>query len=286
MLALAPLLPSLYGAAAIVLLLAGSEGLRATSVPRGLQDAPTPIIEAMAPDSGALSGGDTATLTGVGLTAVTGVEFAGQQAEVVSVTNSELVVTVPAERLFRAGTAEVDVFAEEAELPVDLDWTYVTTTPVDRQLEYAFQYWKDYNVAAYGDFNLWGGDCMNFVSQTLVARGWVPSPDWFNSAQQDWAPAFVHVPSFDEWLAGHPELGAVRLGEDDWERAKLGDVVVLDWDGNGSLDHAQVISRISSPDPAGIEMVGHNVESTYRSIEQALDDQGKPAAQVWIWSIP
>lgn len=286
MLLLTPLLPPLYGAAAIVLLLVGSEGLRADSPPRATPDVSAPTIEAMAPLEGALTGGETATIIGSDLTAVTRVEIAGEAAEVLRATNSELTVIVPAAPLYKAGRVDIEVFAGEAELPGDLTWTYVTTTGVDRQLEYAFRYWDDYNLPYYGDFNQWGGDCMNFVSQTLVARGWGFMPDWFNSAQEEWAPAFVHVPSFDEWMAGHPEWGAVRLYEQDWDRAKLGDVVVFDWEGDGSLDHAQVISRITSPDAQGIEMVGHNVDTTYRSIQRALDEQGSDSAWVWIWSIP
>ena len=286
MLLLTPLLPPLYGAAAIVLLLVGSEGLRAASPPRAAQDATAPTIEAMAPLEGALTGGETATITGSELTAVTRVEIAGEPVEIVGTTNSELTVSIPAAALYEAGPVDIELFAGGVELPSELSWNYVTATAVDRQLEYAFRYWDVYNRAAYGDFNAWGGDCMNFVSQTLVARGWWLMPDWFNSAQEDWAPAFVHVPSFDEWLAGHPEWGAVLLHEQDWDQAKLGDVVVLDWEGDGSLDHAQVISRITSADAKGIEMVGHNVDSTYRSIEQALAEQGRDSARVWIWSIP
>lgn len=281
---LAPLLPSGYAAAAIAVLLAANAVITpAEPAPRAVAATAAPIVAALEPTEGALVGGETVTITGSRLTAVTSVVVGGMAADLQRVVNGSITLRVPNAADYRAGTVDVEVFAGDAAVASDLEWTYVTTTAVDRQLEYAFRHWDDYNTAYFGNFNEWGGDCMNFVSQTLVARGWVPHAEWFNDAQQEWADPFVHVPSFDEWLAAHPEYGAVRLDYSDRDRAKLGDIVVFDWDGDGSLDHAQVISRIS--EDAGIEMVGHNLDSRYRSIDEALEQQGTSSAKVHIWSI-
>ncbi|NYF09120.1 hypothetical protein HDC94_000276 [Leifsonia sp. AK011] len=281
---LAPLLPSAYAAAAIAGLLAANALITPPDrAPRAVAATAPPVVAALEPTQGALVGGETVTITGSGLTAVTSVEIDGVAADLDRVVNGSITLRVPNAADYEAGTVEVEVFAGDAAVASDLEWTYVTTTAVDRQLEYAFRHWDDYNTAYFGNFNEWGGDCMNFVSQTLVARGWVPQAEWFNDAQQEWADPFVHVPSFDEWLAEHPEYGAVRLDYSERDRAKVGDVIVFDWDGDGSLDHSQVISRIS--DDAGIEMVGHNVNSTYRSVDEAFDQQGTDSTQVYIWSI-
>lgn len=41
---------------------------------------------------------------------------------------------------------------------LDLSYTYAAVTPVDRQLEYPFAHWNNYNLGSFGDFNVWGGD--------------------------------------------------------------------------------------------------------------------------------
>lgn len=276
--------PPLYGVLAILLLLTANDLVpEQDGAARAVSAAPAPVVDALEPTQGALVGGETMTITGSGLTAVTSVEVDGVAVDLERVVNGAITLEAPNAVDYTAGSVEVEVFVGDDAVASDLEWTYVTTTAVDRQLEYAFRHWDDYNTTYFGNFNEWGGDCMNFVSQSLVARGWVPHSEWFNDAQEDWADPFVHVPSFDEWLSEHPEYGGVRLDYSDRDRAKVGDIVVFDWEGDGSLDHAQVISRMT--DGFDIEMVGHNVDSTYRSIDDALAEQGTAAAHVYIWSI-
>ncbi len=237
--------------------------------------------------SGGLSGGETVGILGIGLGAVTAVSFGGQPADLLAVTNTEVTVVVPHTIGYEPGEVAISLETSEGPVAGDLTWQYVVASAVDRQLEYAFRHWNDYNLTYFGDFNAWGGDCMNFVSQTLLARGWRVTEEWFNNAQEEWGDAFVHVPSFDAWLSQHPEYGAVRLGLNDRDQAKIGDVVVFDWDGDGSLDHAQVISQVTTVgDETRIAMVGHNMDTMYRDLDGALELQGGPHAQAWIWSIP
>lgn len=269
-------------AALTALALAGCTGSALDAVARlaGLDPVSADAISAT---EGSLVGGETVEVTGLGLTDATAVEVDGVDASVLTRTNESLTFTMPHSVDYVSGeTVAVDVL-DGSDTVATFDYTYLSLTAVDRQLEYAFAHWDDYNLAYYGDFNAWGGDCINFVSQTLVARGWVPTDEWFNDAQEDWAPAFVHVPSFDEWLSSHPEYGAVRLGLDRIGDVKIGDVVLFDWEGDGSLDHAQVVSGIDGDD---VLMVGHNLDSTYRSITAALESQGHESAQVFFWSIP
>ena len=249
--------------------------------------APVVVGVAVSQLEGSLSGGTVLKVTGEHLAEVTEVAIGGRAAEIVDRSASTIQVVSPPSVDWHPGrTAPLLVLVEE-EVIASFDFVYNATTAVDRQLAYAFAHWNDYNLAQYGDFNVWGGDCMNFVSQTLVARGWTPTADWFNDAQEDWAPAFVHVPSFDDWLTAHPEYGAVKVAHTDRSAAKVGDIVVLDWDADGSLDHAQVISDIhGTGDSIRIAMVGHNLDTSYRDLDAALATQGGPDAQAWIWSIP
>ncbi len=181
----------------------------------------------------------------------------------------------------------VSVIERSRDLPDELVDDRATPA-VQQQLIYAVTYWNDYNTDLYGDFNEWGGDCQNFVSQTLVARGWKPNDEWFNDAQEDWAPAFVAVPSFDDYLREHPELGAVALTLDQRDQVKLGDVVVYDWDRDGSLDHIEVVTRIVHHDDGRITIatIGHSdINSWYRDLDHAITVE-HPGALAYFWSIP
>jgi hypothetical protein len=247
----------------------------------------TVVADSISATEGSLSGGDEVVISGTGLASVTSVTVDGEDAPIITRSNESVVITIPHSREYVSGETVALEVQSAAGIVADFDYTYRAVTAVDWQLEYAFRYWNDYNLAEYGDFNTWGGDCMNFVSQTLVARGWAQTDDWFNDAQEDWAAAFVHVPSFDEWLSSHPELGAQRWGLDRIADVTIGDVVLFDWDGDGSLDHAQIVSSVEIVDGVTeVFMVGHNLDSDYRSITDALELQGAAGAEVVFWSIP
>lgn len=248
---------------------------------------PPPVLDPHPPTAGALAGGETVELTGQHLAGVTAVRFGGRDARIDEVSNGRIQVTVPNAEGYTPGPVDVSVRAGGAELDAGFEHRYDELTAIDRQLAYAFTHWESYNTAAYGDFNAWGGDCMNFVSQTLVARGWTPTSDWFNDAQREWASAFVYVPDFDEWMSRHPELGATRLGMADLDLLKPGDVVMIDWDGNGFFNHAQVVSAIEYRDgEPRVLMVGHNADSTYRDLQDALERYGTEDAVAYFWSLP
>ena len=251
---------------------------------------PPPKVTTAETATVSVSGGAVITLEGTRLEELTDVKVGGVRAQF-EATDTSATVVVPPSATYHAGTATIDLWdaAGKVESP-DVQVVYEVQSAVDRQMEYAFAHWNDYNLEQYGDFNEWGGDCINFVSQTLVARGWQPTDEWFNDAQEDWAPAFVHVPSFDAWLREHPEYGATTLTLDQRDQVKIGDVVLFDWEGDGSLDHAQVVSRVTTLADGSIRigMVGHNLDSEYRDLDQALsaDGQGGPNATAFFWSIP
>lgn len=280
-------------AISVPILLVGGGAVVVTALAAGEGRAPAQLVTPAAvtaiegPVDGPLSGGARLTLSGVNLHAVR-VEVGGVSAPIQVAADGTAAVTVPAAST-PGGPVPIEVFEGRRAVPTaDVTFEYRVTSPVDRQLAYAIAHWDEYNLAEFGDFNPWGGDCQNFVSQTLVARGWVPNGEWFNVAQQDWAPAFVHVPSFDEYLRAHPELGAVEVPIDERTAVKLGDLVVFDWDDDGSLDHIEVVARIE-PRPDGgfaIATLGHSdVNSWYRDLDRAITVE-HPGASASFWSIP
>lgn len=239
--------------------------------------------------AGSLAGGEQQVISGAGLGAVTEIHVGSMSVTDFTATDSELTFSMPRSERYVAGVVPVEIVAPDAAADEvePLTYSYEARTAVDRQLEYAFRYWKDYNLAEWGTFNPVGGDCMNFASQTLIQRGWEMTPEWHNyDAGADHTSPWIYVPSFDSWLRDNPQLGAVELGFDQREQAKVGDLVVFDWNGNGALDHIQVVSAIDQVDGRTVvKMVGHNLDSDLRDLDETITVD-HPGATGYFWSLP
>lgn len=241
--------------------------------------APTPspsatVVSSVQPAAGSVSGG-TVTLTGTNLEKVAAVQVGGQPATVTRATDDKVVVSVPAAANFQAGSVPITV-TDKSGKPVSTTaatYDYQVQTPVDKQLAYALTYWKNYNTAEYGDLNPVGGDCANFVSQTLIARGWQMNSDWFNhDAAADWSPAWGYVPAMDNYFRENAaKLGLTEYSFDQRDKIKVGDIVMFDWNDNNSLDHVQIVSAVQNVNgQIKIKMVGHNEDSDYRDLDEAI----------------
>jgi len=254
------------------------------------QDAP--VVSAVSPASGPIAAGATVTITGERLDDVTRVTFAGVGATSVTVvSDTEVTAVAPVAADYAVGAEEVDVFAGDAVVAADdarLAYTREVTTPVDAQLAYAFAHWapENYNLETYGEFNSVGGDCMNFVSQTLAARGIPQTADWYFTSKSDYSSAWIYTPSFDNYLAANPSLGFTRLSIEERDQAEVGDLVLFSWSGVGSPDHIQVISDIRVVDGVTkILMVGHNLDSNWRDLDTTITVD-HPGAKAWFWKVP
>lgn len=142
-----------------------------------------------------------------------------------------------------------------------------------KQLAYAQVHWKDYNTAEYGDLNPVGGDCANFVSQTLVARGWKMNAQWYNhNAGASWSPAWGYVPAMEDYLeANAARLGITRYPLKQRDKVQVGDIVMFDWDDNDSLDHVQIVSAVEKVGSTiKVKMVGHNVDTNLRDLDTTI----------------
>ncbi|MGN6125237.1 MAG: amidase domain-containing protein [Humibacter sp.] len=150
-------------------------------------------------------------------------------------------------------------------------------TPIQNQLDYAKAHWNHYNTKVYGDLNPVGGDCANFVSQTLIARGWKMNDQWYNhDAAADWSPAWGYVPSMDDYFrANAKSLGLTEYPLDKRSKIAVGDIVMFDWENNGILDHVEIVSKVIDTTVNGkkhieIKMAGHNRDSMYRDLDYVL----------------
>lgn len=228
------------------------------------------------------------TITGSSLSGVTGVTFDGVAATNVTVVDANTVTAVaPRDATYQPGDAAVEVQVGEQTIAAgnDLVYEYQAITPVDHQMQYALSYWKDYNDAVWGNFNPRGGDCANFVSQTLVARGWSQTSTWYNnsgSASSTWS----FVPSLDNWLkSGGPDV--TRLSIEERNKVKVGDVAVFSWSGTTYRDHVMIVSDVIPQEDGTnkIELVGHNLDYDFRDLDETLTEE-HPGGTAWFYSIP
>ncbi|MET7683467.1 amidase domain-containing protein [Streptomyces sp. NPDC005423] len=136
---------------------------------------------------------------------------------------------------------------------------------------YAAKYWNNYN-PDYPNFNGQGagGDCTNFVSQSLKAGGWKHVPGytddfhkWFGTAdiQSD---SFVGVNEFS-WFA----LSSKRVTSlDNVYQLDVGDVLQMDFNKDGSKDHTMIVTYRS---PQGVPYVTYHSTNTYnRSVASII----------------
>jgi hypothetical protein len=258
-----------------------------------LIEALAPSVASAGPATGSVSGGDTITITGVSLDTVTEVTFGGQQATAVTVVSAtELAVVVPRAAEYQVGTAPITVLVDGEPLPTETDllFEWQLLSPVDRQLSYAFQHWDrpDYNLAGYGTFNPVGGDCANFVNQTLIARGWEMTTTWHNrNAGAQWTSSWILVQALDNWLRTNATtLGIQELSIEQRDQVKIGDIVMFDWNLNNTLDHTQIVSDVEVVDgKTVIKMVGHNTDSDWRDFDDTITVD-HPGAEAYFWSVP
>ncbi|ROP72124.1 amidase domain-containing protein [Curtobacterium sp. PhB115] len=161
---------------------------------------------------------------------------------------------------------------------------YAALTDVDRQLAYAMRYWKDYNLSEYGTMNPIGGDCANYVSQTLIARGWEQRSDWYNrSAGAEHSATWTYCPTMDPWLETNAaEFGLTKRTSDERDEVKVGDIVFYDWNANGSPDHTTIVSEVftESDGTIRIKSASHNQDGPYRDLDEMITVQ-HPGGTAW-----
>jgi len=263
--------------------------------------------------AGPVTGGTVVTVTGTDLSGVTAATFGDNSATVVSATADTVTLQTPAATGLSTGSVDVRLFTGTAE-PVQvvegasvssaavtaaleptkapivqadattaaapaLSFTYVPDPRIAAQIDYALAHWQDYNSAVYGYIS--GNDCVNFTSQSLIARGWTMDADWSFSAGQ-YSAAWASSTAFAAYLAAHPER-AKPLTAGQRDQVKVGDIVQFDWDDSGDKDHTGIVTRVEhTADGVQIYYAGHTSDTVYRSVDESLALGG---GSVSYWSV-
>jgi hypothetical protein len=270
---------------------AGSEGSGSGSAggsgasSSGSEAAPT--LTAVDVASGSVTGGTTVTLTGTGLAGASAVTIGDNPAAMVSGTDEQIVVTTPAAANFATGPAAIVVTgADGATVASTLSYEYAVVTPVDAQMNYALAHWQNRNVAEYGSYG--DNDCVNFTSQSLIARGWVEDSEWYHNAGSDgthsYSSAWLSSTAMMRYFKARPEL-ATALTDDQRDQVVVGDVVQFDWDNSGDRDHTGIVSRIEGTGADRvIYFAGHSLDSDYRSVDVAITTD-HPGGTAYYWHL-
>ncbi|RFA07890.1 hypothetical protein B7R54_00675 [Subtercola boreus] len=234
----------------------------------------TPTVTAASIATGPLTGGTAVSLTGSGLADVVGVTVGGTAATSFAVDEAGAVSFVtPAAVDYQPATAPIALaLADGTSLDAGTAFSYQAVTAVDRQLQYAFTYWQNYNLAEWSKFS--DNDCGNFVNQTLLARGWQQDENWYSNyaTTGDYSFSWIRGNEMDDYLNSRPDT--TRLDLSQRASVKVGDVVMFDWDpqNDNGVDHTMLVSRVDvNPDGTNaIKLVGHTVDAQYRDFDGAI----------------
>lgn len=155
------------------------------------------------------------------------------------------------------------------------------------QLVYVRAHWQDTSSDTFGF--LTENDCVNFTSQSLLARGWETDDEWWYSDDGDpWShsTAWISSTSFMEYLEEHPER-ATALTDAQRDQVKVGDVVQFDWDDSGDRDHTGVVTSVETEVDGSITILyaGHTDATWGRSVDWAITED-HPGGVAYYWSIP
>ncbi|WP_331723684.1 MULTISPECIES: amidase domain-containing protein [unclassified Streptomyces] len=127
---------------------------------------------------------------------------------------------------------------------------------------YAEKYWSTYN-PAYPNFNAHGagGDCTNFVSQSLKAGGWKHAPGYVNDYTKWFGTADIQSESFVgvnewSWFAQNSKRATSLANV---YQLDVGDVLQIDFDKNGSKDHTMIVTYRS---PQGVPYLTYHSNNT------------------------
>jgi hypothetical protein len=245
-------------------------------------------VTALSATEGSVTGGTTITLTGSGLDDVTAVAFGASAASAVTaVSSEELTVTTPAAVNYAAGPVAITLTeGDAAPATSTISYTYTVATPLDAQLNYLLTHWQQRNEAEYGSYG--DNDCVNFTSQSLIARGWVEDDEWYHNAASDgsheYSKAWLSSTAMMKYFTARPEK-ATALTDQQRDQVVLGDIVQFDWDNSGDRDHTGVVTRIEGTGAdRQIFFAGHSLDSDFRSVDVAITTD-HPGGTAYYWHL-
>lgn len=131
-------------------------------------------------------------------------------------------------------------------------------------IEYARQWWSARN-PKYANFDKMGGDCTNFISQSLFAgiseMNYTPTFGWYYNSLSNRTPAWSGVNELYRFLVTNKGAGP-RGHECSIEKAQIGDICQLSFDGV-KFSHSLIITR---KDTDNIRIATHTDDSYDRDL--------------------
>lgn len=121
----------------------------------------------------------------------------------------------------------------------------------------------------YYDFSDLGGDCTNFASQVLFAgykeMNYKPVLGWFYKNLNSRAPSWTGVNELYDFLINNQGAGPKAV-KTDISNVEPGDLIQLDFDGDGRFDHTPVIVDVGDNTPQTLLVAAHTNDSDYRPL--------------------
>lgn len=187
-------------------------------------------------------------------------------------------------------TASADVQASAQAYRDEIAAAATTSQPtggdVSAQLSYLLAHAdpENYNSEVWGDYNSAGGDCVNFTSQGLLARGWVMDDTWYSGGPWEASQTWRATSFMESYLLAQ---GFRSSTIDDLDRVRVGDVGIFDWGDTGEgVDHTMTVSRVEyTPDGPVISFASHNNDGQYRPMPATLTEPGS-GSTMRLYSIP
>lgn len=126
--------------------------------------------------------------------------------------------------------------------------------------EYAYK-----RPSLWGDFDAFGGDCTNFVSQVIYAGtgGVMDSTgdlQWYYNGYSDRSPSWTSVSSLYSYLTrntGRGPQGKLASTTDIYYSMQVGDVIQIDFNSDGVYEHSTVIVKFQTGYPTGTLVAAH-----------------------------
>jgi hypothetical protein len=168
------------------------------------------------------------------------------------------------------------------------DFDLASLSPsVAAQMEYVRAHWQDTSSDQFG--YLEENDCVNFTSQSLLARGWETDDEWWYDESGDpyaSSDAWRSSTYFMWYLEEHPER-ATALTDAQRDQVKIGDIVQFDWDDSGDRDHTGIVTSVTTELDGSITILyaGHTDATWDRSVDWAITEY-HPGGIAYYWSIP
>lgn len=220
----------------------------ATPTPKPSPVVPLPVATALGKHSGHTANSRSVTMTGSRFLNLAGVQFAGTPVAnlvVLSDTRAQFVLQNSYDYQPRIAAMTLTAKSDPTPRLSGLSYQYKVANKVDRQMAYAFQNWNTSSNRTFGYLS--GSDCANFTSQTLLARGWQRSSEWFNYGAGRWSGTWVSSTAMSSWLKKRPDL-ATRLTYSQRSQVTVGDVVQFRWPGHSkeysAWDHTGIVSKV------------------------------------------